>query len=294
MVNQYLHTEGQQHLKYTAIINAQFMPSEDTKQVGALRCLWGSLARAGWVRIGRYRVMFLAIVALSIALFIVFIVLLVGAFFIRELLIPPLFAVLLWIVVWIAVFICVFALLLLPILGLSELVRWLPMIISETKVRAITQGTKPPQCVERHFGGDAGKVLGKVFSYLLWFLVLMVFALLITFDLISALIRSSGIYTPGDPTALTTALIILNVVITTALLIIAIITQPDPNTTHIVNEARTFVLTWFTAILVLSLLAITEPPAFITTILLALITAITIDTAIYVTLTTTIINHLKT
>jgi len=233
--------------------------------------------------------MFLAIVALSIALFIV---LLVGAFFIRELLIPPLFSVLPWIVVWIAVFIfiCVFALLLLPILGLSELVRWLPMIISETKVRAITQGTKPPQCVERHFGGDAGKVLGKVFSYLLWFLVLMVFALLITFDLISALIRSSGIYTPGDPTAL----IILNVVITTALLIIAIITQPDPNTTHIVNEARTFVLTWFTAILVLSLLTIMEPPAFITTVLLTLIMAITIDTAIYVTLTTTIINHLKT
>ena len=237
--------------------------------------------------------MFLAIVALSIALFIV---LLVGAFFIRELLIPPLFSVLPWIVVWIAVFIfiCVFALLLLPILGLSELVRWLPMIISETKVRAITQGTKPPQCVERHFGGDAGKVLGKVFSYLLWFLVLMVFALLITFDLISALIRSSGIYTPGDPTALTTALIILNVIITTALLIIAIITQPDPNTTHIVNEARTFVLTWFTAILVLSLLTIMEPPAFITTVLLTLIMAITIDTAIYVTLTTTIINHLKT
>lgn len=291
MVNQYLHTEGQQHLKYTAIINAQFMPSEDTKQVGALRCLWGSLARAGWVRIGRYRVMFLAIVALSIALFIV---LLVGAFFIRELLIPPLFAVIPWIVVWIAVFICVFALLLLPILGLSELVRWLPMLISETKVRAITQGTKPPQCMERHFGGDAGKVLGRVFSYLLWFLVLMVFALLITFDLISALIRGLGIYVPGDSMTLTTALIILNVVITTALLIIAIITQPSPNTTHIVNEARTFVLTWFTAALVLSLLAITEPPASIITILLILITAITIDTAIYVTLTTTIINHLKT
>jgi hypothetical protein len=267
------------------------MPSEDTKQVGALRCLWGSLARAGWVRIGRYRVMFLAIVALSIALFIV---LLVGAFFIRELLIPPLFAVIPWIVVWIAVFICVFALLLLPILGLSELVRWLPMLISETKVRAITQGTKPPQCMERHFGGDAGKVLGRVFSYLLWFLVLMVFALLITFDLISALIRGLGIYVPGDSMTLTTALIILNVVITTALLIIAIITQPSPNTTHIVNEARTFVLTWFTAALVLSLLAITEPPASIITILLILITAITIDTAIYVTLTTTIINHLKT
>jgi hypothetical protein len=294
MVNQYLHTEGQQHLKYTAIINAQFMPSEDTKQVGALRCLWGSLARAGWVRIGRYRVMFLAIVALSIALFIVFIVLLVGAFFIRELLIPPLFAVLLWIVVWIAVFICVFALLLLPILGLSELVRWLPMIISETKVRAITQGTKPPQCMEGHFGGDAGKVLGRVFSYLFWFLVLMIFVAFIAFDLISALIRGLGIYVPGDSMTLTTALIILNVVITTALLIITITTQPNPNTTHIVNEARTFVLTWFTAILVLSLLAIMEPPAFITTILLALITAITIDTAIYVTLTTTIINHLKT
>ena len=294
MVNQYLHTEGQQHLKYTAIINAQFMPSEDTKQVGALRCLWGSLARAGWVRIGRYRVMFLAIVALSIALFIVFIVLLVGAFFIRELLIPPLFAVLLWIVVWIAVFICVFALLLLPILGLSELVRWLPMIISETKVRAITQGTKPPQCMEGHFGGDAGKVLGRVFSYLFWFLVLMIFVAFIAFDLISTLIRGLGIYVPGDTMTLTTALIILNVVITTALLIIAIITQPDPNTTHIVNEARTFVLTWFTATLVLSLLTIMEPPAFITTVLLTLIMAITIDTAIYVTLTTTIINHLKT
>jgi len=245
MVNQYLHTEGQQHLKYTAIINAQFMPSEDTKQVGALRCLWGSLARAGWVRISRYRVMFLAIVALSIALFIV---LLVGVFFIRESLIPPLFAVLPWIVVWIAVFICVFALLLLPILGLSELVRWLPMIISETKVRAM----------------------------------------------ISALIRGLGIYVPGDSMTLTTALIILNVVITTALLIITVLTQPNPNTTHIVNEARTFVLTWFTATLVLSLLAITEPPASITTILLILIMAITIDTAIYVTLTTTIINHLKT
>jgi len=267
------------------------MPSEDTKQVGALRCLWGSLARAGWVRIGRYRVMFLAIVALSIALFIV---LLVGMFFIRELLIPPLFAVLPWIVVWIAVFICVFALLLLPILGLNELVRWLPMLISETKVRAITQGTKPPQCMERHFGGDAGKVLGRVFSYLLWFLVLMVFALLITFDLISTLIRGLGIYVPGDSMTLATALIILNVVIITVLLIITITTQPNPNTTHIVNEARTFVLTWFTAILVLSLLTITELPAFITTILLALITVITIDTAIYVTLTITVINHLKT
>jgi hypothetical protein len=291
MVNQYLHTEGQQHLKYTAIINAQFMPSEDTKQVGALRCLWGSLARAGWVKIGRYRVMFLAIVALSIALFIV---LLVGAFFIRELLIPPLFAVLPWIVVWIAVFICVFALLLLPILGLSELVRWLPMLISETKVWAITQGTKPPQCMEGHFGGDAGKVLGRVFSYLFWFLVLMIFVAFIAFGLISTLIRSLGIYVPGDSMTLTTALIILNVVIITVLLIITIITQPNPNTTHIVNEARIFVLTWFTAILVLSLLAITEPPVSIITILLTLITAITIDTAIYVTLTTTIINHLKT
>jgi len=291
MVNQYLHTEGQQHLKYTAIINAQFMPSEDTKQVGALRCLWGSLARAGWVKIGRYRVMFLAIVALSIALFIV---LLVGMFFIRELLIPPLFAVLPWIVVWIAVFICVFALLLLPILGLNELVRWLPMLISETKVRAITQGTKPPQCMEEHFGGDAGKVLGRVFSYLFWFLVLMIFVAFIAFDLISTLIRSLGIYVPGDSMTLATALIILNVVIITVLLIITITTQPNPNTTHIVNEARTFVLTWFTAILVLSLLAITELPASIITILLILITVITIDTAIYVTLTTTIINYLKT
>jgi len=127
-----------------------------------------------------------------------------------------------------------------------------------------------------------------------WFLVLMVFALLITFDLISTLIRGLGIYVPGDSMTLATALIILNVVITTALLIIAIITQPSPNTTHIVNEARTFVLTWFTAALVLSLLAITELPAFIITVLLTLIMAITIDTAIYVTLTTTIINHLKT
>jgi hypothetical protein len=127
-----------------------------------------------------------------------------------------------------------------------------------------------------------------------WFLVLMVFALLITFDLISTLIRGLGIYVPGDSMTLTTALIILNVVIITALLIITIITQPSPNTTHIINEARTFVLTWFTAALVLSLLAITESPASIITILLILITAITIDTAIYVTLTTTIINYLKT
>ena len=193
------------------------------------------------------------------------------------------------------------------IAGFRGLADALPMLVEELRGRALPGGTEVPLCLVRYFGGRATEVLGGLYSRLLATtsaaMYLLIFACA---DLVLLLVigpppsLKEAILTKEVPTVLRTsvdvALGVLGVVVTVVLLPRLLLIgrgAVDTEVLRVVHGVRFHSLMWFSIAITLVIVSIMLPPIASIVFIAPMILAITISLMTYLTLATTVIEHMQ-
>jgi len=196
--------------------------------------------------------------------------------------------------------------------GFRSLADALPMLIEELRGRTPPRGTKVPQCLTRYFGGRATEVLSKLYTLsLIITLIVMYYLIIMSGGLASSLMtgpslslnetmRTTSLFTEEVPTAFRTTvditLGILGVVITVAFSLGSLLIgrgTVDAETLRVVHGVRFRSLTWFSIAITLIIVSVMLPPIASIVLIAPITLAITISLVTYLTLATTVIEHMQ-
>jgi hypothetical protein len=197
--------------------------------------------------------------------------------------------------------------------GFRSLADALPMLVEELRGRTPPRGTKVPQCLIRYFGGRATEVLSKLYTLsLIITLIVMYYLIIMSGGLASSLMTgpslslnetmrtTSLLFTKEIPTAFRTTvditLGILGVVITVAFSLGSLLIgrgAVDAETLRVVHGVRFRSLMWFSIAIILIIVSIMLPPTISIVLIAPIILAITISLMTYLTLATTVIEHMR-
>jgi len=201
------------------------------------------------------------------------------------------------------------------ITGFKSLADILPMLVKELDGKASFERIEVSQhlqCLIKHFGGRATEVLGRLYSrFLIITLIVMYFLIIMSGGLAlwlmtgpspspNELMHVISLFIKEVSTALGTsvdvALGILGVVITVVFSLSSLLIgrgAVDTEVLRVVHDVRFHSLTWFSIAITLVIVSIMLPP-IVSIVLIAPITlAITISLMTYLTLATTVIEHIQ-
>jgi hypothetical protein len=192
-----------------------------------------------------------------------------------------------------------------PITGFRGLANALPALVEELRGGAQPEVEVPP-CLVEYFGGRAIEVLGRLYSRLLTNTsVAMYFLVFAIADLVLLLVIGppSSLKEPlltEAPAVLRTsvdvALGILGVIITVVLLPRLLLIGRDAinaEVLRVVRGVRFRSLTWFSIAITLIIVSMMLPPIASIVFIAPMILAITISLMTYLTLATTVIEHMQ-
>ncbi len=192
------------------------------------------------------------------------------------------------------------------ITGFRGLANALPALVEELRGGAQPEVEVPP-CLVEYFGGRAIEVLGRLYSRLLANTsVAMYFLVFACVDLVLLLVigppssLKEPLLTESVPAVLRTsvdvALGILGVIITVVLLPRLLLIGRDAinaEVLRVVRGVRFRSLTWFSIAITLVIVSIMLPPIASIVFIAPMILAITISLTTYLTLATTVIEHIQ-
>jgi hypothetical protein len=210
------------------------------------------------------------------------------------------------------------------ITGFRGFVNALPTLVEELRGRAPPGGTEVPPCLTRYFGGRAAEVLGRLYSrsLIITFIVIL-FLMIFSYDLTLLLMMGprslmtgpspslnetmhttsllfTKLFTKEVPTALRITvdinLGILGVVITVVFSLGSLLIGSDAADIEVlgmVRDVRFHSLTWFSIAITLVIVSIMLPPIASIVFIAPMILAITISLMTYLTLATTVIEHMR-
>jgi len=196
--------------------------------------------------------------------------------------------------------------------GLRSLADALPMLVEELRGRAPPGDTEVPLCLVEYFGGRATEVLSKLYTLsLIITLIVMYYLIIMSGGLASSLMtgpslslnetmRTTSLFTEEVPTAFRTTvditLGILGVVITVAFSLGSLLIGRgvvDAETLRVVHGVRFRSLTWFSIAITLIIVSVMLPPIASIVLIAPITLAITISLVTYLTLATTVIEHMQ-
>jgi hypothetical protein len=191
------------------------------------------------------------------------------------------------------------------ITGFRGLANALPALVEELRGGAQPEVEVPP-CLTRYFGGRATEVLGRLYSRLLtntsvamYFLVFAIadLVLLLVIGPPSSLKEPLLTETPAVlRTSVDVALGILGVIITVVLLPRLLLiggNAINAEVLRVVHGVRFHSLTWFSIAITLIIVSMMLPPIASIVFITPMILAITISLTTYLTLATTVIEHIQ-
>jgi hypothetical protein len=190
--------------------------------------------------------------------------------------------------------------------GFRGLVNALPALVEELRGGAQPEVEVPP-CLVEYFGGGATEVLGRLYSRLLTNTsVAMYFLVFAIADLVLLLVigppssLKEPLLTESVPAVLRTsvdvALGILGVIITVVLLPRLLLIGRDAinaEVLRVVRGVRSHSLMWFSIAITLIIVSMMLPPIASIVFITPMILAITISLMTYLTLATTVIEHMQ-
>ena len=192
------------------------------------------------------------------------------------------------------------------ITGFRGLANALPALVEELRGRAPPGDTEVPPCLVEYFGGRATEVLGRLYSRLLTNTsVAMYFLVFAIADLVLLLVIGppSSLKEPlltEAPAVLRTsvdvALGILGVIFTVVLLPRLLLIGRDAinaEVLRVVHGVRFHSLMWFSIAITLVIVSMMLPPIVSIVFIAPMILAITISLVTYLTLATTVIEHMQ-
>jgi len=198
------------------------------------------------------------------------------------------------------------------IAGFRSLADALPMLVEELRGRAPPGGTEVPPCLVRYFGGRAAEVLGRLYSRSLIITFIAIFILIIMSGglalwlmigpslSLNELMYAISLFIKEVSTALGTsvdiALGVLGVVITVVFSLGSLLIGRDAinaEVLRVVHGVRFHSLTWFSIAITLVIVSIMLPPIVSIVFIAPMILAITISLVTYLTLATTVIEHMQ-
>ena len=197
--------------------------------------------------------------------------------------------------------------------GFRSLADALPMLVEELRGRAPPGGTEVPPCLVEYFSGRATEVLSKLYSLsFITTLIVILILIIMSGGLASSLMTgpspslnetmhtTSLLFTKEIPTALRTTvditLGILGVVITVAFSLGSLLIgrgTVDAKVLPVVHGVRFRSLMWFSIAITLVIVSMMLPPLVSIVFIAPMILAITISLMTYLTLATTVIEHMQ-
>jgi len=198
------------------------------------------------------------------------------------------------------------------ITGFRGFVNALPTLIEELRGRAPLGGTEVPPCLTRYFGGRATEVLGRLYSRSLIITFIAIFILIIMSGglalwlmigpslSLNELMYAISLFIKEVSTALGTsvdiALGVLGVVVTVVFSLGSLLIGSDAAGIEVlgmVRDVRFHSLTWFSIAIILIIVSIMLPPTISIVLIAPIILTITISLTTYLTLATTVIEHMQ-
>jgi hypothetical protein len=203
------------------------------------------------------------------------------------------------------------------ITGFRGFVNALPALVEELRGRAPLGGTEVPPCLTRYFGGRATEVLGRLYSrsLIITFIVIL-FLMIFSYDLTLLLMTGPSpslnefihafLYVISlfiEKEALTilrasmdVALGVLGVVVTVVFSLGSLLIGSDAADIEVlgmVRDVRFHSLTWFSIAITLIIVSTILPPTISIVLIAPIILALTISLMTYLTLATTVIEHMR-
>jgi len=203
------------------------------------------------------------------------------------------------------------------ITGFRGFVNALPALVEELRGRAPLGGTEVPPCLTRYFGGRATEVLGRLYSrsLIITFIVIL-FLMIFSYDLTLLLMTGPSpslnefihafLYVISlfiEKEALTilrasmdVALGVLGVVVTVVFSLGSLLigsNAADIEVLGMVRDVRFHSLTWFSIAITLIIVSTILPPTISIVLIAPIILALTISLMTYLTLATTVIEHMR-
>jgi hypothetical protein len=182
------------------------------------------------------------------------------------------------------------------ILGLRGLAYALPVLINELRLPR-----EVDQCMIEHFSGDAAEVLSRVYKHFLpllaiylflilsAFIITAYFALILTGYSVSSFVEL--VYGDVTDTAIKINLGVLSVILATIFTVNHL--KHDETILGFIHNVGFFVLEWFTFTILIIIASMVIPPFYAVLLPIPLTLAITISLTAYLTLATTVIEHMQ-